>query len=744
MGRRVMLSKNQAAPIQRRRPDFGARLATPQTLLRLAAVTFLTVAPLLLLHACTATSLLETVRVHVAATTEGVPSGDSSSGGSNAQRVSTPIFAPTAGTYSSDQQVAIADSTSGATIYYTTDGSTPTTSSTAYTGPVPVAGDGTTLTINAFAVVSGMTDSEVATATFTIDYSKVSTPQFDLTPGIYVGDKDVTITDSTPGATIFYTTDGSIPTSSSLQYTAPVAIVGDQDSGTRTTTISAIAVKAGMIESTVASTAYTITYDQLPPPEISPLSGTYSGTLTVTIFTVPNDCAIRYTVDGTNPTRTDGTVYSGPISVSTSQTLKATAAKPGWKTSTMTQNTYTMVPSGSLDVSFGSGGKVTTSFGVGTDYGLGVAIQSDQKIVVAGLSDNGTNDDFAIARYNPSGELDIAFGSGGRVTTPFYSGDDKAEAVAIQSDGKIVVGGYSNTGSSYDFALARYTASGNLDSSFGSGGKVTTPIGSNSDYGHALAIHGDGQIVLAGDTFIDTNYHIGVAEYYESGSRDYYFGYSGKVTTTIGSSNDGANGIATQEDGKTIVVGYSNDGSNSDIALVRYTTSGFPDSSFGSAGIVTTPIGSYGDSAQAVAIQNDGKVVVAGYTYNGSNYRFAVVRYTTNGGLDTSFGSGGIVTTAVTLGDDFADAIAIQSDGKIVVAGYSEYGTNDKDFAVVRYNGNGTLDSTFGSDGKVTTQIGAYNDVAKSMAIQSDGKIVVAGYADTGSSYDFAVVRYWP
>jgi uncharacterized delta-60 repeat protein len=165
------------------------------------------------------------------------------------------------------------------------------------------------------------------------------------------------------------------------------------------------------------------------------------------------------------------------------------------------------------------------------------------------------------------------------------------------------------------------------------------------------------------------------------------------------------------------------------------------DTTFDSDGKVTTAIGASDNEAYSVAIQSDGKIVAAGSSKNGSNYDFALARYNTDGTLDTNFGTGGKVITAIGSSTDVAESVAIQSDGKIVAAGFSNNGSNN-DFALVRYNTNGTLDTTFDSDGKVTTAIGSANDAAYSVAIQSDGKIVAAGFSNNGSNNDFALVRY--
>ncbi|RLS73949.1 MAG: hypothetical protein DWH99_02165, partial [Planctomycetota bacterium] len=224
------------------------------------------------------------------------------------------------------------------------------------------------------------------------------------------------------------------------------------------------------------------------------------------------------------------------------------------------------------------------------------------------------------------------------------------------------------------------------------------------------------------------------------GDLDNTFDGDGKVTTVVGSSHDAAHSVAMQSDGKIVVAGYSDNGSNLDFALMRYNSNGSLDTTFDGDGKVTTAVGSSHDAAHSVAIQSDGKIVVAGYSDNGSNYEFALTRYNSNGSLDTNFDGDGKVTTDFGSSDT-AYSVAIQSDGKIVVAGYSFNGSN-RDFALTRYNANGSLDTTFDGDGKVTTDFGNSDDFAYSVAIQSDGKILVAGESFNGSNRDFALTRY--
>jgi uncharacterized delta-60 repeat protein len=396
---------------------------------------------------------------------------------------------------------------------------------------------------------------------------------------------------------------------------------------------------------------------------------------------------------------------------------------------------------GDLDTTFGAGGKVITSIGGFDDYIFSAAIQNDGKIVVAGSSNNGSNDDFALARYNSDGSLDTGFGTGGKVTTPIGSGRDYGVAAAIQTDGKIVVAGASNNGNDEDFALVRYNSEGSLDTTFGTGGIVTTPISSYIDSAYAVAIH-DSIIVTAGYCWNSStnNYDFCLARYNSDGSLDTTFGTGGKVITSVGSGDEAAYGVAIQDDGKIVAIGASWS-STVDFSLARFNSDGSLDTTFGTDGKVLTTIGSGVDYGSAVVIQEGGKIVVAGYSNNGSNDDFALVRYNSDGNLDPTFGTGGKVTTPIGNGNDHGAAVALLDTSKIVVAGYSNNGSDD-DFALVRYNSDGSLDTTFGAGGKVTTPIGNGNDYGSAVALQDDGKLVMAGYFSNGTNYDFAVTRY--
>ncbi len=411
---------------------------------------------------------------------------------------------------------------------------------------------------------------------------------------------------------------------------------------------------------------------------------------------------------------------------------------------------------GGLDTSFDTDGKLITDLNFYMDQSaLPVAVQSDGKLVIAGTTTPfGGNNDFATARFNTDGSLDTSFDTDGKTTTDIgTSSFDEASAVALQSDGKIVVAGYSGN----DFAVVRYNSSGSLDTAFDSDGKVITAASTNSfDIMGSAALQSDGKIVVAGASRgLRPGFGLGivVARYDSDGSLDTSFDTDGITTTQLDSPSgydtsllsrysSHTFSVALQSDGKIVVAG-SGDG---DFAVVRYNSNGSLDTSFDTDGKTTTDIGTSSiDEASAVALQSDGKIVVAGRSFGAgtSGSDFAVVRYNSNGNLDTSFDTDGKTTTDIgTSSIDEASAVALQSDGKIVVAGRSFVaGSGDGgDFVVVRYNSNGSLDTSFDTDGKTTTDIGTSSiDEASAVALQSDGKIVVAGSGDGG---DFAVVRY--
>lgn len=401
-------------------------------------------------------------------------------------------------------------------------------------------------------------------------------------------------------------------------------------------------------------------------------------------------------------------------------------------------------PPGTPDVTFGGTGIVTTNIGIGDDKGYAVIQQTDSKLVVAGLSGNGTNNDFGVTRYNVDGSLDNTFDTDGMVTTPIGPGNDHGQSLIQQVDGKILVAGFTSNGTNNDFALVRYNVNGSLDNTFGVGGIVTTAIGSSVDQGHSVALQSDGKIIVSGFSSNGINTDFALARYNVNGSLDITFDTDGIVTTDFSSSDDVGRSVAIQTDGKIVVTGWSSNGINLDFAIARYDTTGSLDNTFGVGGMVTNGIGALDDQGYSIRIQTDGKILVAGSTNNGTDQDFAMVRYNTNGSLDNLFGVGGIVTTDFFVGDDICYSINLQPDGKILMAGVC-FNITHRDFCIARYTTNGSLDISFDTDGRVNTDIsgGANHDAGWSVVIQSDERVVVTGNGSLdGISTEFGTVRY--
>ena len=237
-----------------------------------------------------------------------------------------PTFAPAAGKYTSAQSVTISDAVSGATIYYTTDGTVPTTGSTVYAGPVTVSAD---QTLKAVAIAQNYTNSAVASAVYLI---VAAAPTFVPAAGKYTSAQSVMISDAVNGATIYYTTDGTVPTKASTVYAGPITVSADQ-------TIKAIAIPSNYAASAVASAAYVIV---AAAPTFAPAAGKYTSAQSVAISDAVSGATIYYTTDGTVPTKAS-TVYAGPITVGADQTIKAIAIPSNYAASAVASAAYVIV-----------------------------------------------------------------------------------------------------------------------------------------------------------------------------------------------------------------------------------------------------------------------------------------------------------------------------------------------------------------------------------------------------------------
>jgi uncharacterized delta-60 repeat protein len=414
---------------------------------------------------------------------------------------------------------------------------------------------------------------------------------------------------------------------------------------------------------------------------------------------------------------------------------------------------------GDLDPSFGNGGRVMTDLAHSTDIANAVAIQADGKLVVVGAAykDNDYSDeDFAVARYNPDGTLDQSFGSHGRVRTDFPGLAAVPSSVILQPDGKIVVAGGAFPLFTFlgDFKIVRYNPNGSLDESFGDGGIVTTSFPGQGSYAFAVALQPDGKIIAAGTDFVafsgddSSNTDFALERYNPDGTPDSTFGIAGQVTTDFDGFNDDAFSILVQPDGKLVAVGSAkNPATYYDFAAVRYLSSGSIDTTFGIDGKVRTDFGAEGfDQARSAALAPNGKIVAAGLAISkeGLDQKFAVARYTPNGVLDTNFSGDGIRQIDFGSCCQSAGTVLVQDDGKIITVGRADTEDSDSDFLLARLGPHGALDPTFGVGGRVRTSFGNLNGGANGAALQADGRIVAVGFQATFSDQwsNFALARY--
>jgi uncharacterized delta-60 repeat protein len=356
-------------------------------------------------------------------------------------------------------------------------------------------------------------------------------------------------------------------------------------------------------------------------------------------------------------------------------------------------------PAGGLDATFGVGGIASHDFSVNHgDALLALVRLDDGRYVGCGSFDSATTArDFLVARFNADGSADLTLDGVGHVSTAFLPAgpgglQDQCNAVAAQPDGRIVAVGATNSTGPNHVAVVRYTTSGVLDTNFGSGGKL--------DINAAAASNG----------------------------------------------NSEGRAVLLQPDGRILIAGYAFGPGSSNLLVMRLNADGTPDGSFGTGGITRTAVGNSEDIANAMVRQPDGRIVIAGSTYAGGQRDFALARYTTAGVLDPGFGTGGIVTTAVGPSDDYAYSLVLMPWGRLVAAGSARGATGQPgtDLAVVAYNANGTLDRYFGEAGKRRVDVSAFDDVAYSLVSDIAGeRFWAVGTAAPGTTaQDFLAIEF--
>jgi uncharacterized delta-60 repeat protein len=425
-----------------------------------------------------------------------------------------------------------------------------------------------------------------------------------------------------------------------------------------------------------------------------------------------------------------------------------------------------------VNISCASLGAIT-KIGANGSGARGVAIQADGKIVVAGVAITGNSDtDVALVRYHSNGTLDTSFGGTGVITRNIsgrIASTDWVRGVAIQSDGKIVLVGYTQRQGDVSIGLAilRYHSDGRIDTGFAGSGILVSTHPTKDKLGHTIAIQADGKIIVGGAVnCIDRasgEYCTLLERYNDDGSLDTTF--NGPSASRADFNTRGVAGLTLQTDGKILVAGSKNSGNGEELAVARYQSTGQSDSGFGNAGLVVVPIGlDVGSSnyGTGISLQTDGKIVVSGVAHtNLENNHFSITRLLASGAVDFDFGNAGSVVTKVALPpeSDYSYAVVAQPDGKIIVVGESTvprintlpfpgfYSRANINCAVVRYNSLGGLDASFGGSGMVSIDLNNLDDRCYGVALQTNGSIVLIGasvrYDDSRSDAysSFAVIR---
>jgi uncharacterized delta-60 repeat protein len=410
------------------------------------------------------------------------------------------------------------------------------------------------------------------------------------------------------------------------------------------------------------------------------------------------------------------------------------------------------------DNSFAANGVLQLPVGEPTSHlnvGITMLIQPDGKIVFSGVYESDGAYHGIVLRRNSDGSADNSFDFDGIRTDEFIAG---AECyffdIALQADNKIVAAGYIQVGTTQNILVARYNTDGSLDNTFGTGGFISSNISGGDEFVNTVEVQSNGKIVLGGSTFWGgaTGDNLLFVRLNANGSLDNTFNSTGLLVTDMAGDSDFILCSALQADGKMLFGGYTyvDFTNDEDFLLVRLNDDGTFDTSFGSTGIVLTPIGSSYDEIWDLALQDDGKIVAAGYATKeigvDEHYLdFALARFNANGTLDNSFDLDGIVVThfgtSSDVSEDLSGTLVIDSEGKIIVAGSITTG-GIEDFAMIRYNTNGSIDLTFDSDGFYTEDMGSDHDAIFQMELQQDGKVIALGSIETSSGSDFILARY--
>lgn len=454
------------------------------------------------------------------------------------------------------------------------------------------------------------------------------------------------------------------------------------------------------------------------------------------------NCVLRFNDNGTPDT---GFATGGKLNIPGATQLTALATQLGnntvfqpdiylvaGRTSVNGQNAVLLArfdPDGVLDTSFNGTGIVTQNIGGAANviamYVTGTLFS--RRILIAGDMDVAGFDRFMAAKFTLAGALDSNFGNGGVTTTALSPGDDKAYNAILQGGGMLITGSTSPTNYyDSDFAAVRFSiGTGALDTNFFGTGVLLHNVGDLNASAKAVAVQNDGKIIIAGSAYYGPYGLATLTRLNPNGSRDLSFGIDGKVMSDIGGQSSEADAVALQPDGRVLIAGSAYDGKYYSVLVGRFLTNGVPDSSFGTNGFTITRVGTNYSSGTIIRLQPDGKILVGGSAET-ADADFLVLRYLANGALDMSWAENGKAVVGIGTGDDVLSGLALLPDGKVIASGYGVFVSQYK-ISLARFNSNGSLDASFGSFGRQALNLpgGGGNDAALGLTQQPDSKLIL-------------------
>ncbi len=388
---------------------------------------------------------------------------------------------------------------------------------------------------------------------------------------------------------------------------------------------------------------------------------------------------------------------------------------------------------GSPDLSFGAGGKIKYDFGLESLRIHHMVMGQDGSLILTGQAQQtaGSSEDIFVAVMKSDGTPNLSFNQTGYILSDIFNAEDAGKQVALQPDGKILVVGWAHNGSNFDIVLVRYLNDGSPDPGFGNNGKVIRNLGS-TDFGMAIQILKDNKIVLVCRKYNGSNSDIALLRFLPDGTPDVSFGNNGVATSDITGNHEYPYDSELLADGSIVVAGDAEKEGFSVFFAAKFDTSGNLQSDFGSQGYITHQIGSGNNGVLSLCVQEDQKLILGGYAYSGSETKFALLRANADGSIDQTFGQGGAVISDITSGNAYIQDVLSQSDGSIIVCGVANGSTTNADFIVMRLLNSGNIDPNFGLQGLASTDFSNGLDMASAILRVSDQKLMVAGYNATG------------